>query len=566
MFRIRAAYRSLIILGILIGRPALAQNFSDLFANRQLLTGATAVVTGANDSATVESGEPKILGKVGGHSLWVSWQAPSDGLVTLDTFTSSFDTLLGAYVLEPGNDPAFQRLESVAANDDYGGQVTSYLQFGANAGQTYQISVDGFNGAVGNAVLHLNFLSSSNLQPTVVGVPGDQALRLGDPLILTVNFLPSPNLEFRWYLNGSPVAGSDDDSVSPTLVIPSLQQTNLGLYSLKFTLDDDSFFSQAIEIQVNSEGLQNVLARTKLADAAASGLTANIGGSGVLLGYNGTQIFDTTSALVDPNAPTICGVAPGPAYWFAYQAPASGTMTINTVGSSFATLLAAFTYTGTLVSYANLSLVACDNNNGGTGSGSSSVQFPVTAGANYYIVVGGVGGARGPARLNYTLNAGQPAAAPTIVTQPHSLTAVTQTAVALSTVPGGTAPFSYQWLKNGSVMRQQTNASLLFRSPQMNDNATYSVVVTNYSGAVTSATARLSVINAPITQLNSASQLLVYGFPGIRGYRYSVDTCTDLVASAWSFWTNGYPDYGGVIWVTNNPPALLTELHRVHTP
>ncbi len=102
-------------------------------------------------------------------------------------------------------------------------------------------------------------------------LPGDQSLRLGDPLILTINLLPSPNLQFKWYLNGMPVSGQDDDSVDPTLVIPSLQRTNLGLYALKFYLNDDSFFSSAIEIQVNSEGQTKVLARNKLADAAHLG-------------------------------------------------------------------------------------------------------------------------------------------------------------------------------------------------------------------------------------------------------------------------------------------------------
>src|SRR5664279_2878195 len=145
-----------------------------------------------------------------------------------------------------------------------------------------------------------------------------------------MNLLPSPNLEFKWYLNGKAVSGQDDDSVSPTLVIPSLQRTDLGFYSLKFTLNDDSYFSPTIEIQVNSEGQTKVLARNKLADAAQSGLTG-----GLMLDYNGTQIFNTTNAVVDPNAPLVCGVAPGATYWFSYQAPTNGLMSIDTTNSSF---------------------------------------------------------------------------------------------------------------------------------------------------------------------------------------------------------------------------------------
>lgn len=554
----------------LASQTLFAQGFSDLFAGRQTLTNVSALVTGSNTNATVEPNEPKHAGKIGGHSVWISWLALENGLVTLSTAGSTFDTLLAVYTLQDGDDPPLQRLEEVASDDDYGGLQTSYVQFGATSNQTYQIAVDGFNGANGYISLQLNFLSSSNLQPTVVQRPGDRALRLGDPLILTINLLPSPKLEFQWHLNGKAVAGQDDDSTDPTLVIPSLQRTNLGLYSLKFTLDDDSFFSSAIEIQVNSEGQPKVLARNKLADAALSGLSPNAASSGVssgvMLGYNGTQIFNTTNAVVDTNAPLVCGVGPGAAYWFSYQAPTNGIMTIDTSNSSFATLLAVYTFNGALSSYTNLVSVACDNNNNGTGTNTSWVQFVTTNGGNYFIVVGGVSGGRGIAHLNYSLSAGLPPMPPIVTSQPQPLVVAEQAAVALSVVAGGTAPFAYQWWKNNSRLRQQTNASLLLRSPQIQDSASYTVVVTNLSGSVTSAPANVTVIGSPVLSLNPASNCMVSAFPGIRGYPYSADCAAGLSAGAWWHWTNAFPDYGGVIWLTNSTIGYPTLLLRVHTP
>ena len=488
-----------------------AQSFSDLFAGRQVLTNSVASVTGSNTNATLESGEPLHAGKIGGHSVWISWLAPGDGLVTLSTAGSTFDTLLAVYTLPPGTNPSLRRLREDVADDDYAGLETSYLQFGANANQTYQIAVDGFNGASGDISLQLNFLSSSNLQPTVLYRPGAQALRLGDPLILTVNLLPSPNLEFKWYLNGSPVSGQDDDSTDPTLVIPNLQRTNLGFYALKLYLNDGSFFSSPIEVQVNSEGLPKVLARNKFADAAQSGLIG-----GLMLGYNGTQIFNTTNAIVDPNAPFLCGVAPGAAYWFSYQAPTNGIMTIDTGNSSFPTLLGVFTYTGALTSYTNLIAVACDNNSNGTGTNTSQVQFVTTNGGNYFIVVGGVGGARGIAHLNYSLSPGLPAVPPVLTSQPQSLFVAAQTAVALGVVASGTAPFAYQWWKNNSKLKQQTNASYLLRSPQSQDSGVYTVVVTNFAGSVTSAPANITVVSSSFVCLNPASNSMISAFTGIR--------------------------------------------------
>ena len=547
-----------------MSRTGLTQSFSDMFAGRQLLTNVSVLVTGSNTDATVEPGEPKHASKVGGHSVWISWLAPANGLLTLSTANSSFDTLLAAYILEPGDDPPLQRLHGVGADDDYGGLETSFVQFGVNAGQTYQIAVDGFNGATGDIDLQLNFLALSNVQPMVLQLPGDQSLRLGDPLILTINLLPSPNVQFQWYLNGSPVAGQDDDSVDPTLVIPSLQRTNLGLYALKFYFndnDDESFFSSTIEIQVNSEGQVKTLARNKLADAALSGLAG-----GFMLGYNGTQIFNTTNAIVDTNAPLICGVAPGAAYWFSYQAPTNGIMSIDTSNSTFATLLSVFTYTGSLVSYTNLIPVACDNNNDGAGTNFSVVQFVVTNGGIYFIVVGGVNGARGIAHLNYSLNPGLQSVPPILTSQPQPLTVASQTAVSLSAVASGSPPFAYQWWKDNAKMRQQTNATLLLRSPQANDSGNYTVVITNVAGAITSAPAPVTVIINPVVSLIPASNWMVSAVPGTRGYQYSVDSSTNPSSGTWSPWTNAVPDYGGIIWLTNSTSDYATRLLRVHAP
>jgi hypothetical protein len=547
---------------VFLAGTASAQIFSDLFAGRQLLTNTTsAVLTGSNASATVESYEPLPAGKIGGHSVWISWRAPSDGLVTLSTAGSAFDTLLAVYTLAHGSSPPLQRLREDVANDDYGGLPTSYLQFGANSNQTYEIAVDGFSGATGDILLQLDFLSSAKLQPTVLFRPNDEALRLGDPLILTIKLLPSPNLEYKWYLNGRPVSGQEDDSTSPTLVIPNLQETNLGFYSLKFELNEDHFFSSAIEVQVNSEGLDKVLARNKLPDAAVSGLSG-----GLMFGYNGTQIFNTTNAIVDTNAPAICGVAPGAAYWFYYRAPTNGLITIDTSNSAFATLLAAFTYTGVLTSYTNLIQLACDNNGDGTGTNFSQIQFVVTNGGNYFIVVGGVNGARGIAHLNYSVIPVLTPVPPMLTSQPQSLFVSPRSAVALGVVASGTPPFGYQWWKNKAKLNQQTNVTLLLRSPQNQDTGLYTVVVTNVAGSVTSAPANITVLTSPLVSVSPASNWMVSAFPGVRGYQYSADCAADVVNGAWSYWTNAFPDYGGIIWLTNSTADSGPLFLRVHSP
>jgi thiol-disulfide isomerase/thioredoxin len=119
---------------------------NDNFANAIVLTGTTNFTTGSNAGATFEEDEPFDVNSPGGKSVWWKWQAPFTGTVLISTEGSSFDTLLLVYA---GH--SFSDLQLVAENDDAGGfgVVTSSLIFRAFAGETFHISVDGFEGATG---------------------------------------------------------------------------------------------------------------------------------------------------------------------------------------------------------------------------------------------------------------------------------------------------------------------------------------------------------------------------------------------------------------------------------
>ncbi len=160
---------------LLAGDRSLGQSFADLFFNQRLVTGASLTVTGSNTNATVETGEPKIDDKTGGHSVWISWQAPADGIVTVTTDGSSFDTLLGVYFEEPGDDPPFQRLQGVGDNDDHDRLETSRVQFGARSNQIYEITVDGYYGATGSILLNLTLQARNLFERALLHTPDDSA-------------------------------------------------------------------------------------------------------------------------------------------------------------------------------------------------------------------------------------------------------------------------------------------------------------------------------------------------------------------------------------------------------
>jgi hypothetical protein len=86
---------------------------------------------------------------------------------------------------------------------------------------------------------------------------------------------------------------------------------------------------------------------------------------------------------------------------------------------------------------------------------------------------------------------------------------------------GGTATFTnsstgigspmYQWLKNGNPIPGQTNSSLTIRNASANDVASYSVIVSNSVGVVTSSSASLTVGNTAPTLAPVSDQTVNVG-------------------------------------------------------
>lgn len=90
------------------------------------------------------------------------------------------------------------------------------------------------------------------------------------------------------------------------------------------------------------------------------------------------------------------------------------------------------------------------------------------------------------------------AVAPAITSQPAATQSVTTGAtVQLAVQATGTPAPGFQWMKNGVAVAGATNSALAFSSVALADAGTFSVVVANSAGSVTSATALLNV-TAPV--------------------------------------------------------------------
>ena len=102
--------------------------------------------------------------------------------------------------------------------------------------------------------------------------------------------------------------------------------------------------------------------------------------------------------------------------------------------------------------------------------------------------------------------------APTVSTQPSSQTVTAGQTASFAVTASGTAPFTYQWRKNGSNIVGATSSSYTTPVTSSADNgALYSVVVGNNAGTVTSSNATLTVNHSPIISIQPGSQTVNAG-------------------------------------------------------
>ncbi len=89
---------------------------------------------------------------------------------------------------------------------------------------------------------------------------------------------------------------------------------------------------------------------------------------------------------------------------------------------------------------------------------------------------------------------GAPAAvAPSIVTQPVSVTVNAGNTATFAVGVDGTGPFTFQWRRDGANIAGATSAVLTFPAVALINAGSFSVVVTNSAGSVTSSNAVLDV-------------------------------------------------------------------------
>ncbi|MCD8533813.1 MAG: immunoglobulin domain-containing protein [Verrucomicrobia bacterium] len=516
-----AAWLTLMFVSSTFIPVSLSIDLQDNFADRESTSDPTGTLTADNSRATIENREPRHANKRSGHSMWMTWVASADGIVTFSTDGSDFDTVLAAYFVRPADGaPTLDRLRETAKADDDDDE-RGEIQFGVLQGQAYEIAVAGYDDEVGTIQLSWSFISTTTIPPVVVSFPDDRSVRIGDPLTLSVDFDPdfgnglTDDIELKWFFNDDEIEDDDDedDEDEPqTLTIPSFQAENVGFYRLQMRVDDIRFFIASVEVQINSEGAVSVLARSKWLDALGSPLLANAGftpGPGssarklnvtkanVSRGFTGSQIFNTIYARSQPGEPVHCGVPGGSSYWFAYEPPSDGRLVVNTQGSNFPTILAVYTWNVPDPQFSDLVPLSCDHVPSVAGP-ASQVTIDVENGQKLAIVVDGFQGATGIAYLNYSLDTSSvPDVLPKILAQPESLLVGLGDSFKLAVQVTSPDKMKFQWHKDNEPLTGATSPELLIPTSSLTDAGIYTVQVWNGGNSLISEAARIVVRPKP---------------------------------------------------------------------
>jgi hypothetical protein len=383
----------------------------NIFANRAVIATTNVLFIGDNTNATRESGEMRHAGKPGGHSVWYKWTAPDTGIATFQTTGSAFDTLLAVYT---GNQVS--QLTPVVANDDVRGRfLASEVRFNAVKDVEYQIALDGLGGAEGEFVISWSLENTSDVLPVFSQSLVGRTVPEGGSTVFTANAVGA-GLTYQWYFNQARIPGALLSSLS----VPNVSISDIGSYFVAVTNGlGRGAHSDEASLEIGSAN--SPVSYAKFAEAVGEA-NAEIGAAGG--GGGGMPFFKPAAAVPSPvgfetvsvgtidnrtmnnsnaiaNGCAACGGAVGGAMQtYVLQPLTDGVLTIDTVGSSFDTLL--YVYRNAPLSEICSFLVTCDNNSAPDGS-RSVVSFPAQAGVRYLIAVDGVNGARGTIVLNWKL-------------------------------------------------------------------------------------------------------------------------------------------------------------------
>ena len=298
-------------------------------------------------------------------TAWYRFTAPSFGLVTADTFGSSYDTILST---QTGACGAFTAVAG-GCNDDAPNSSQSQVMFTASGGTTYFFMVSAYSNNGGTLVFHLTFQPLSSPTPTLTAsrTPTQTltATQTRTPTVTPTNS-QTPTVTLTRTITPTATITSTATITPTSSNTPTITQTPTVTRTPTITPTRTITPTATLTSTATPLAVPNDLCTT-----------ATVVGS---VPYTNSQVTLLATGDTSDPAPSCGNPAAGKSVWYRYTAAAPGTLTADTFGSSYDTILAA--YTG---SCASLSETACNDDAPLTSQ--SRVSFAVAAGTTYSFLV-----------------------------------------------------------------------------------------------------------------------------------------------------------------------------------
>jgi hypothetical protein len=220
--------------------------------------------------------------------------------------------------------------------------------------------------------------------------------------------------------------------------------------------------------------------------------------------------------------------------WWTWTAPTDTVLTLQTIsylgnGSNLiADAVEIYYATNGSVSPDGLILPALATERIDARFAPQTISVPVVGGSNYHIHLVGDSSAAYTFRLKATNT-------PLIVQQPKNQTVFSNTSTLFYTFYTGLAPdgFTFQWQHNGTNLPEEIAPIIAFTNINSSMAGSYSVIISNSAGSITSAPATLTISqsNFPVSlaTISINSKAFTFSVSGESGRSYRLQSSTDLV-------------------------------------
>ena len=413
------------------------------------------------------------------------------------------------------------------------------VQYGQDAG--YQFIATNDFGAVTSSVANVSILQP----PQVTQELQPQTVIAGTNVTLSVTAVGVAPLSYQWSFNGMLLTdgGGITGSQTSTLQIASAQKTNSGVYSVMITnvagTDSSSAELDVVPLPVftqQPQGITNVSGVSAILAASASDADSYqwffngvpMTDSGRITGTSDDSLLIHTLQTNDTGnywvvATNIAGATTSsvatvsvlyfpPVFGFplASQMKALGdSVTFSSQALGSQPISYQWFFEGALMS------------DGARVAGSTNYALNITGlltndAGHYWLVASNEVGVRTSVVATLTV-----VVPPSFVVQPTNQTWVAGSTGSVTVVVAGTEPFYYQWFRGTTQLADDARLSgtasstLSVSNVQTSDAGNYTVVVTNFAGAMTSTAGGVTVIVPPSITTQPKGRSAPVGLPAI---------------------------------------------------